>query len=280
MIGRTGGLAAIAMSLMLWGTGCVVTTTTSPNNVAPYQTCNAATDVCTGASTCVAANTAAAGYSATTFCTASCSAGTACPATSDGATPVCVILSGGSGQCYRPCSTGNTCAAGYTCSQLAGMTPFCVPNGAPSSTPPCGKVGQACCSGNSCTQDGTACAPSVNQCVLAPYAGCTNIGGTCASGTNAAGAVIATECQTPVVAGTRANGFCSTGCTAAMSECPKAVLPGFETRNYNCYILQGATGGQCMLDCNTDTSCPVGTQCNMVTTASGTQARVCIPPAA
>ena len=297
------GLAALLALVVASATGCIVSVGTISRD--PYEACNA-TDSCSAGTSCTAANTTTTGgvSQGGSFCTAGCTSSGQCPSDVDGLATVCVTPSGtSSGQCYRTCGAGNTCPLGFTCGGPAGMTPFCVPNvttgtcggvgqiccsGNTCSTgnvcttsgtcASCGSVGEPCCAGSTCTDSGAACG-SDGLCGLGPYAACSSssIGAACLGGTSTTGAVIATACQRPLIANPGADGFCSAACNGSQTECPTSGIAG---RTSNCYILQGASNGQCFVDCAGGQTCPTDTVCAMVPTNGGSQVQICMPPPA
>jgi hypothetical protein len=62
-----------------------------------------------------------------------------------------------------------------------------------------------------------------------------------------------------------------------MAECPQWVgATGPYT--YDCYILQGASAGQCFVGCPNGTeTCPPNTICSMTANSLGEQVRLCMP---
>lgn len=270
---RNFSLAALAATVILWGTGCIITTGARRD---PYERCDSATDVCRGVTSCVAANTTTTPGVVGEFCTTSCFTPSDCPADPSGFPVACVTVDG-RGQCYRQCGAGNTCPSGFTCAAPPGMTPFCVPSTGSSPPPSCGRVGQVCCAGNVCNDPGSACGTD-GLCALAPYAGCSgsSIGQACLGGVTETGAVVGTTCQRPMIANPGPNGFCTATCSATRSMCPRPPA-GFESRSYNCYILQGTSVGQCYIDCVGGAPCPAGTQCARTISATGAAIDLCMP---
>jgi hypothetical protein len=292
-------LGALLGALLFTATGCVFRV--GPVTRDPYDTCNSG-DSCAGGSTCTAANTTLdpSATQGALFCTASCTSSSQCPADVDGFSSVCVSTASG-GQCYRTCGASSTCPLGSVCGGPPGMTPFCVPNTGSSTTcggsgqaccasstcntgfacttsntcTACGNVGESCCAGTTCTAAGAACG-SDGLCGLGPYSGCsgTSLGASCLGGSNASGATVATTCQRPLIANPGSDGFCTATCSASAAECPTSPIAG---RTSNCYILQGATQGQCFVDCAGGQTCPANTVCAMTPTSGGGQVQICIP---
>jgi hypothetical protein len=293
-------LTALAAALMLWGTGCVITPIAS---VDQYDRC-APGDFCVGTAACTPANlTVSEGAPIASFCTNGCVDSADCPLDPFGQAAVCVVTSGSAGQCYRQCDALNNCPSGFTCA-AAGTTNVCVPGSAScggagqaccggtscngslvctggtcAAAPPCGNIGEACCGGTTCTAPGSACG-SNGQCGLVPYAGCSgdSIGGSCLGAASSTGEVIATTCQRPMLASPGANGWCTAICNGGLSTmCPQPTDPAFQSRTFNCYMLEGSTAGQCYLDCVGGANCPNGTVCTAATSATGATIHICAP---
>jgi len=71
------------------------------------------------------------------------------------------------------------------------------------------------------------------------------------------------------------NGWCTAQCNGLQSQCPTTSLAG---RTFNCYVLQGATAGQCYVDCNqVGDTCPPNTLCTQTTGATGASIFLCMP---
>ncbi len=241
---------------------CVPGTGVAPGP-APYDTCTAG-QTCSSATTCVSASLSTTGGAAGNHCSVACNAGSTCPRDRSGAIGQCILISG-VGQCYQTCPARSGCPTGTTCSMPSGTTTLvCVPN---SAAPTCGSAGQACCTGSTCNA-GLACAGTVCVAPPAAYEGCSaaSLGAACAS---------ATTCQRPMTANPGPTGWCTRACSSLPSECPS-----YGAMTFNCYQLQGATGGQCYVDCPAGTGCPTGTVCLMTNTMTTSGVRLCMPPAA
>lgn len=254
------------------GTVCGVGNTCQPMAMTTgnaYSACRS-TPECSAGLSCRPANTTTTG-TAGSFCTAPCTPGSTCPASPRGVGATCVTVSG-TGQCYENCGVGNSCPVGFTCAMVGGSQ-FCTPDGG--TTTQCGRVGDPCCAGNTCTDAGAACA-SNGQCVLAPYVGCaaSSLGQACGAGLSTNGTPVPTSCQRPMIANPGSDGFCTATCLGGGTMCP--VVSG---RTTNCYLLSGAASGQCFVDCPDGTGCPTGTQCVMVMPMGvAGQVRLCMPP--
>lgn len=261
MLNRRFGFLLTVAVLASSATGCLVVAGTGTE---PYESCTSGTS-CRGISICRQANVALSGQSPGFLCTDSCSnPGATCPADPSGQSTFCVEV-GGLGRCYRACGPGNSCPSGQTCGMPAGTSvQICIPGSAPT----CGAQGGSCCAGNVCNT-GLAC--SNGTCVAPPgaYEGCAGSSVNAACGDN-------TTCQIPLTANPGPNGWCTRACTGTMAMCPNSPIVG---RSYNCYVLQGASGGQCYVDCPTGTEpCPRGTTCLMTNTMTASGVRICMPP--
>src|SRR6266545_2135307 len=179
---RCWSLAALA-AIMVWGTGCVVT-----SGKDRYERC-VASDVCVGVSTCQLANTPVEGMPQQNFCTQGCAAGNDCPSSANGVPAACVS-NGGTGQCYRQCDSAGGCPAGETCSTLVGMpTRICVPGAS------CGDANQACCAGNQCTLGLVCGTPPGGTGLICGTAACGTANQPCCAGDMCSSGLV---CGTPV----------------------------------------------------------------------------------
>jgi len=240
------------------GTGCVIEVA----NRSTYDSCSTS-DSCGGTSSC-APVTFNASTTQGSLCTFTCSALSPCP--SGG---LCVVATGGRGQCYRPCTSDLACGYATVCRSVTtstGAAQICVPNTV-GGAPACGALGQTCCAGNSCsgglTCSGGTCARGVTA-----YQSCTPAGSTCSDGTSCIQALA--RGQTTPVGNT---------CTAICPGGAASMCPGYVPGQVECVNITGNPSMfQCVRLCNSAADCSAyGTQCLMVTSAGGAQIRICAP---
>jgi hypothetical protein len=105
--------------------------------------------------------------------------------------------------------------------------------------------------------------------IVTTYQGCpfNSTDYTCSDGTT---------CQASLLTAEASGAWCSRPCTGTMDMCPREA----GGRTVGCFQPMGASGAQCYATCpSASSTCPQGTKCASLMSATGTSLRLCVPQA-